>query len=268
MQILRERWRRRDDEDAEPAVEVLRRLGDEVAIPPHDLGGLVNRPEGRPADHRADRMQPEEERRDDAEVAASTPDRPKEIRMLVGVGRDKAAIGQDDVHGQQVVDGQAIFARQVTQAATKGKAADAGGGDEAARCRHSEGVGGVVDLAPGAAALDAHGPRFRIDANALHLREVDHQPGVAGAEAGAVVAAPADSEEQVVLAGEGDGGDHVGDVGATGDHCGTLVDHAVVDRADRFIVRIARQDQVAAKVGGKLADLLRRDSRCSLNRLC
>ena len=68
--------------------------------------------------------------------------------------------------------------------------------------RQPERVRRVVDVAPGAAAADAHGARRRIDADALHARQVDDQPVVAHAEAAAVVAAAAHREQQVVLARE------------------------------------------------------------------
>ena len=46
--------------------------------------GLLERPERRPADHRADRVRAEAERGDDAEVAAAAADRPEELGVLVG----------------------------------------------------------------------------------------------------------------------------------------------------------------------------------------
>ena len=62
------------------------------------------------------------------------------------------------------------------------------------------------------AALDAGGARRRIDADTVHLRQIEDQPIVAGAQAGAVVPAAADGEEQALLAGEVHRRDHVGDI--------------------------------------------------------
>ena len=104
----------------------------------------------------------------------------------------------------------------------------------------------VIDIAPGAAALDAHRAVRRVDADALHAREVDHQAVVAGAEAGAVVAAAAHGEGQAVLAGEVDGADHIGHIDAAGNQRRALVDHAVVDLARLLVVGVARLDQLAA----------------------
>ncbi len=191
-------------------------------------------------------MEPEEERGDDAEVAAAAAHRPEQVRVLVRAGRHEPPVGQHDVGLEQVVDGQAALAGQVAEAAAEREPADAGGGDDAAGRGEAEGVGGVVDVAPGAAAADARGPGGRIDPDALHRREVDDEPVVAGAEAGAVVAAAADGEEQAVFAGEVDGGDDVGGVGAAGDQGRALVDHGVVDRARLVVARIAGLDEAAA----------------------
>ena len=120
------------------------------------------------------------------------------------LARDDAAVGQHDVRLEQVVDREAALARQVAEAAAEGEAADAGGGDDPARRGQPERVGGVVDLAPGAAAADPDGARLRVDPNAVQRREVDHQAVVARPQPGAVVAAAADGEEQVVVAGEVD----------------------------------------------------------------
>ena len=92
-------------------------------------------------------------------------------------------------------------ARQVPDAAAQRQAADAGGRDDAGRRRQAEGVRGVVHVAPGAAAVHAHGARRRIDADAFHARQVDHQAVVAGAQAAAVVPAAADGESQASARG-------------------------------------------------------------------
>ena len=82
--------------------------------------------------------------------------------------------------------------------------------------------GGVVQIAQRAPALDAGGARVGIDAHAVHRREVDDQPVVDSAQPGAVVAAAADGDEDVVVSREVDRGDDVGDVDAVGDEAGRL----------------------------------------------
>ncbi len=112
-------------------------------------------------------------------------------------------------------------------------------------------MGGVVDVAPGAAAADPRGARHRIDADALHRREVDHEAALAGAKAGAVVAAAADGEQQAMVAGEADGGDDIARVGTAGDQRRPLVDHGVEDRASLVVARILGADEAAAQGRGK-----------------
>ena len=50
---------------------------------------------------------------------------------------------------------------------------------------------------------------FRIDLDAVHAGQVDHQSAVADGVAGDVVPAAAHRQQQVVCAREIDGGDHV-----------------------------------------------------------
>ena len=64
-------------------------------------------------------------------------------------------------------------------------------------------------------------------------------PSSHAAEAGAVVAAAADGEEQAVVAAEVHRRDDVGDVDAARDQPRPLVDHAVVERARRVVVGVA-----------------------------
>jgi len=50
----------------EEAIDLLRRVHDELAIPLHDVGGLVHLPQHRPGAHGVHRMRLEQERRHDA----------------------------------------------------------------------------------------------------------------------------------------------------------------------------------------------------------
>ena len=75
-----------------------------------------------PAVDRADRMQPERERGDHAEVAAAAAHRPEQVGVLLGAGRDEAAVGQHHVGRQQVVDGQAVLARAGSRCRRRGSA--------------------------------------------------------------------------------------------------------------------------------------------------
>ena len=76
-------------------------------------------PEDRARVDRTDRMRLEQEARHDAKVAASPAQRPEEIGVLALAGRDKTAVGQDNVRFEQVVDREAVLAREVPGAAAE-----------------------------------------------------------------------------------------------------------------------------------------------------
>ena len=154
VQLLGEGRRRRHGVEGEEAVQLARRRREELAVGREHLGARLDRPEGRAADDGADLVQPEQERGDDAEVAAAAADRPEEVGVLVGARADALAAGEHHLGLEQVVDRQAALARQVADAAAEREAADAGGRDDPARGRQAVLVGGGVDLAPGAAAAD------------------------------------------------------------------------------------------------------------------
>ena len=107
---------------------------------------LVQFPEHRSGADRVHRMGLEEERGDDAEVAAAAANRPEQIAILVGAGDDETSVGEHHIGRQQVVDGQAVLAREVAHAAAERQPADAGAADDAA-------------TAPPARTRGWHGPR-------------------------------------------------------------------------------------------------------------
>src|SRR5690606_4753583 len=77
---------------------------------------------------------------------------------------------------------------------------------------------------------------------------------VAGAKAGAIVAAPTDGEWQAVLAGESNGGDHVGHAGAVDDEPRRAIDHRVVDAAGLIVALVARLRDGATDPRGQVFD--------------
>src|SRR5207302_10680464 len=133
----------------------------------------------------------------------------------------------------------AVFAGQVPQAAAQGQAAYAGRRNNAAGDRQAKGVGGAVDVAPGAASADAHGSRLGINARVADEREIDDQAIIADPQPSGVVSAAPDRNEEAVLTTEVDCRNDVGHVGATRDQGGTLVDHTVVDLACSIVALIA-----------------------------
>src|SRR5512141_1260756 len=64
-------------------------------------------------------MQTELEAGHDAEVAATTADRPEEIGVRVFIHVQELPIRGDDLSSQQAINGQAAFAYKIANAATK-----------------------------------------------------------------------------------------------------------------------------------------------------
>ena len=124
-------------------------------------------------------------------------------------------------------------------------------------------LGLAVDLAPGDAALDAHRSVLRVDVNALHRHQVDHQPTIDGGASRHVVAAAAHRHLQAQPACELDGIGHVGGAVAAGDQRGALVDQAVVDPSRVLIAAVRWLQQLPGEGGGGLGDGIGQGCDCA-----
>ena len=156
----------------EEPVQLPRGVRDELPVGLQHGVALVDVPEGGSADEPRDVVQSEGERGDHAEVAAAAAEGPEQVRFLGRARPHLPAVGEHDLRREQVVDGQSVRPRQVPEAAAEGQAADAGGGEDAARGGEPVGAGGCVHLAPGAAAADPHGPD-----HGIHLDRVQCSRG-------------------------------------------------------------------------------------------
>ena len=119
----------------EEAVQLPRRVREEVAVDREHLGGLA-----RATRTSARRrpcptvVQPEEERGDDAEVAAAAADRPVEVGVLVGARAHALAVRRAPARPRAGCRSQSPhLRRQVAQAPAEREAADPGGRDDPAR---------------------------------------------------------------------------------------------------------------------------------------
>ena len=127
-------------------------------------------------------MTAERERRDDAEVAASAAQRPEELRLALRVGLDDRAVGEHDRRRHEVVDREPHSPRQVSHAAAERQPADAGGADDPDRNGQAVLMRGLEQILEQRSAADPRHLRRRVDLDRVHLREVDHEPVVDGAE--------------------------------------------------------------------------------------
>src|SRR5215470_18528740 len=183
-----------------------------------------------------------EERGDDAEIAATAAQAPEEIGIALGACGDDRALGGDDLGGEEIVAGEAVFAYQPADAAAEREAGDAGTGYDAGRHGQAVQVGLAIDVAEGGAALDARRAAFRIDEHAAHGREIDDDAIVAQRAAADVVAAAAHGDEQFLGARELHGVDDIGRAGAAGDEAGVLVDARVPNFARPVVGGVAGPD--------------------------
>ncbi|HWC27071.1 MAG TPA: hypothetical protein VG474_10860 [Solirubrobacteraceae bacterium] len=242
--------RQRPDEAG--GAQLVGRVRDGVAPAGEHADGVLDRVGDVGDEHLgAERVQPQLEGRDDPEVAAAAAQRPEQVGVLVGARADLAAVPEDDLGGDEVVDGHAVAAALVRDTAAEREAGDAGFGHDAARSCEAERRADGIDVGPRGAALHVHGAPGSVDAHAAHRRQVDDQAAVDDGGAGDVVSAAADGERQVVLGGEGDRGGDVAGVGAAGDERGALVDHAVPDAARGLVFGVAGGDHVAGQALGE-----------------
>ena len=240
MAVLRDERQGRSDLVRREAAELLGCVGDELAVEPQQVAGLVELEEHRPAVDVLDRAHPELERRDDPEVAAAAADGPEEVGVLL-VARDvEAAVGGHHVRGEEVVAGQAEAPGEVADAAAQRQPADPGGRDDAARGGQTERISRGVHVAPGGAALDAGGLGQRVHPDAAHGGEVDDQRVVRRAESRHAVRPSPYRDCQVVLGREPHGSHHVTGVGRAHDHRRTAVDHGVVHAARLVVLGVLR----------------------------
>src|SRR5262245_42369891 len=103
----------------------------------------------------------------------------------------------------------------------------------------------AVEFAPEHARLGSSCPGVRVDPDALHRRQVDYQPLIADRVAGDTVSAGTDCDEQVALASEPDGRDHIGDARAAGNAGWVAVERAIPDPACGIVAGASRQQKLS-----------------------
>src|SRR5690606_21737677 len=126
--------------------------------------------------HHSDWMRLEQEAGYHTKVTPATANGPEQVGLLVLAGPDEAAIRQDDVGLEQVVDREPIFAREVSRSAPQGKPAYTRCRDDTERYGQAKGMRGVIDVAGRTTPIDTYSRGSRIHVNAPHRRQIDHQP--------------------------------------------------------------------------------------------
>ena len=247
VQRGRERRRGRHGEEREEAVDGLRGAPYVPVEEAQDVARAVQGPQHRSGDHGVDRRRLEVHGGHDAEVAATAAEPPEQVGVLLLAGGDDRAVGQDDLGGAQVVDGEAAASREVPEAAAEREPGDAGGADDPAGHGEAERMRGVIELGQRRAALDAYAPRRRLHVDAVHRREVADDRVVRDAQPAGVVPPAAHREQHVAPSCEVDHRDDVGDVRTARDDRRATVDHPVVDRPRLVVAGVLGADQLAAE---------------------
>jgi hypothetical protein len=119
--------------------------------------------------------------------------------------------------------------------------------NEAEHCSEPVELRLSVEVAERAPSLGLRGTRLRIDDDAPHERQVDHQAALAHREPRDVVTAAAHGEQQLVLTCKADGLHHIRHAGTARDQRGATVDHRVPDRASLIVLGVGRTEHRSTK---------------------
>ena len=235
----RERRAGRGHEPAQPGGDLVGGGGHPGGEGGRDLAGPLDRVDGDAGQHqRPDRVQAELEGGRDPEVGPGAAQAPEQLRLGAGVGPDPLALGRDQLHRDQVVEGQPVPAGQPPDPAAEGQPTDAGVGDVPGRAGQPIRLGPPVELPEqGAPGRRGH-PALGVDHDPGHRRQVDHDAAVAGREPGVAVAAAAHGDQQLPFAGVAHRRDHVLDPGTAGDERRPGVGGRVPHRPRPVIARV------------------------------
>jgi hypothetical protein len=218
---------------ADPGRERGRARCDRVQVPPaaqrrrRFLDPEEQRDDVGPA---GDRMEPELELGDDAEVAAAAAQAPEQLRVSGRVDAEPVALGGDQLIRRHVVARQPEPAREPAHAAAERQAADAGVGDIARGRGQSMLHRRAIERAQQRPALHRGATARRIHAHAAHRAQVDHEPAVRDAHAEHAVPSAAYANLEVLFAAVTDRLGHVVRARAAHDRPRPPVDHRVPHR--------------------------------------
>jgi hypothetical protein len=124
-------------------------------------------------------METELQRGHDAEVAATATYFPKEILVFGGTRRQQPPVGGDYISSENIVNGESEFGVQITPTAAKRQARHANRRDNSLGCGQTERLCLAVEFPQLKAGFRAHSPPGRIDTDAFHSREINHETAIA-----------------------------------------------------------------------------------------
>ena len=207
-----------------------------------------------PAQDLLDGVQPQLEPRHDAEVAAAAADRPEEIGVRRGVDPQQLPVRGHDVRGEQRVDGHAEGAHEEADAAAERDPAepDRAGVAEPGREAVLADLRRVLD--GGQPGAGPRGPALDVDLELVEVAQVDDEPVVDDAVAGAAVAAAPDGQREAGLARDAQDLGDVGGVRDADDGQWPAVDAARHDLPGGVVAGVVGGDDRAAHDGAEVVD--------------
>jgi hypothetical protein len=112
--------KRRQPQDAAQRGDLVRDRAGPRAPGVQHLGGALDREEQRPGVQLTDWVQPHLQRGHHPDAAAAAPDRPEQVRLVVGVGADEITVRGHELGRGHAVGGQPVAAGQPAHAAAEG----------------------------------------------------------------------------------------------------------------------------------------------------
>src|SRR6266511_3735376 len=198
-----------------------------------------------PTDEGIYRMQAELEAGHDAEVAASTADRPEQVRFVVGISPADRAVGRDDVGGDKAIDGESAAPHEASDAATGDETAEADRTRVAETQSETVGARRRRELDRGGAGLSPAGAGRRVDVDATAVVQVEDDPAVGATVSHHAVATATDRELDAAVEGVGDDAGDAIVVLHTDDGLRPPRDPAIELRARRLVASVAGQDDLS-----------------------
>src|SRR3974377_1974030 len=110
----------------------------------------------------------EKKRCDNTKIATSTADRPEKVRVFIGTRCNKAAVGENHVYSQKIIDSKPALQRQMTDPAAKRETAHTGRRYDARWNRKPECVRRMVNISPQGSAACKDSAFFGIDADKFY----------------------------------------------------------------------------------------------------
>ncbi|GAA3166015.1 hypothetical protein GCM10020001_109020 [Nonomuraea salmonea] len=145
---------------------------------------------------------------------------PEQVRLAFGVGGDEGAVGEHDVRGEQVVQGEPEPAAQRPVPAAERQARHAHGPGGAGRGGQAERLRGAYDVGGRRPTRDVGDLRLRVHGHLPHTGQIDGEAAVAERSSRPVVAAAAHRQRHPGLARGPYGGLDVGVIAAPDDDAG------------------------------------------------